>query len=98
MADTIVVSCGSGSGSAATVRSSKTKSTTRMEAGKSHGYSVPNGEHLLVERLGHTPVAIRNDSTRPASVHQTKPEELRKKLGAGKSYQLPDHARLTVSL
>lgn len=97
--ETIVVACGgSGPGSAAIVRSSKTKSTTRMEPGKHHGFSIPNGGHLIVERLGAHPVAIRNDSTRPASVTVEKPEARKFKLAAGKSHQLATHERLNVSI
>ena len=99
MAETIVVSCGAGgTGAAALVRPSTTKTTTRMQAGKSHGYSIPNGEHLLVERLGHAPVAIRNNSTRPASITEDKPAHSKHKLVGGKAYQLPEHCRLTISI
>ena len=98
MSDMITVSCGDGSGSAANVRSSVTKSTTRMPAGKTHGYKVPNGQNLIVERLGSAPVSIRNDSTRPASVSVEKPDARNFKLGAGKAHQLATHERLKVSL
>ena len=96
--ETIVVSCGPGTGPAAIVRPSTTKTGTRMQAGKSHGFNIPNGGHLKVQRIGSTPVALRNDSTRPASIVETKPEPSKHKLAAGKSYQLPAHAELTISV
>ena len=96
--ETIVVACGSGTGAAAIVRPSTTKTSTRMQAGKKHGFSIPNGGHLLVQRVGSAPVSVHNNSDRPASIVETKPEHSKHKLGAGKSYQLPAHAELTISV
>lgn len=100
LANSLVVSCGRSSvaGAAAIVYNSSNKSTKRMYQGDSHGFSVPNGQHLKIERLGHFPVALRNDYDRPASITQSKPTEVKKKLAAGKSYQLPEKAVLTVSV
>ena len=99
MADSVVVSCGRVSleGTAVIVYNSRNKSTRRMHQGESHGFSVPNGQHLRIERLGHIPVSIRNDYDRPAFITQTKPTDVKKKLAAGKNYQLPEKAVLTVS-
>ena len=100
MANSIVVSCGRSSveGAAAIVYNSRNKSTKRMHQGDSHGFSVPNGQHLKVERLGHIPVSVRNDYDKPGYINQDKPTSLKKKLAAGKMYQLPEKAHLTISV
>lgn len=97
MANVIVVSCGRGRGNAAIVRSSKWKTTKRMQAGDTHGYTVPDGGNLRVERVGSAPVAVRNDSERSATLAQTKLPAVTWDLNAGKAYQLPEHASLVIT-
>ena len=98
MAETIVVSCGHGEGKAALVRPSTTKTTTTMVGGKKHGFSLPNGGHMLVHRIGSIPVSVHNSSDRPASISITKPHASKIKLGAGKTHQLGAHEELNISI